>query len=128
MLFKLFFLFAVIPVIELAILIEIGSYIGVLPTVIVVIVTAMIGASMVRSEGLYVLSRLQRDMNNGIFPAEELIDGAMILVAGALLLTPGFFTDIIGFLMVFPVPRKFIKKFGKDYIEKKINSNEITIK
>lgn len=93
----------------------------------IVILTAVIGAYMVKSEGIGVMSRLQRDMQNGIFPAEEIISGMMILVAGALLLTPGFFTDILGFLMVFPVSREFIKKNVKRYIKKKANSNEIEI-
>lgn len=127
MFFKLFLLFTIIPVIELAILIKVGSYIGSLNTMAIVILTAVIGAYMVKSEGIGVMSRLQRDMQNGIFPAEEIISGMMILVAGALLLTPGFFTDILGFLMVFPVSREFIKKNVKRYIKKKANSNEIEI-
>ncbi len=127
MFFNLFLLFAVIPVIELAILIKIGSYFGVFNTVVIVILTAMIGAYMVRLEGISVLTRLQNNMQQGIFPADELIGGAMILVAGALLLTPGFFTDILGFLMVFPLSRNFITKYVKQYIEKKVSPNDIHI-
>jgi UPF0716 protein FxsA len=66
-------------------------------------------------------------MQQGIFPAEELINGVMILIAGALLLTPGFFTDIIGFLMVFPASRNVLKRIAKRYIEKKISSGEVGI-
>ena len=76
---------------------------------------------------LGVMYRIQKNMQEGIFPAEELINGAMILVAGAMLLTPGFFTDIIGFLMVFPVSREYIKKIASRYIRKKTNSDEIEI-
>ena len=127
MLFNLFLLFAVIPVIELAILIKVGSYFGVFNTVLIVILTAIIGAYMVRSEGISVLTSIQRNMQQGIFPEDDLIGGAMILVAGALLLTPGFFTDIMGFLMVFPISRNFITKHVKRYIEKKISPNDIYI-
>ena len=127
MFFKLFLIFALIPVIELALLIKVGSLIGALNTIIIVILTAMIGAYLVRLEGLGVMYRIQKNMQEGIFPAEELINGAMILVAGAMLLTPGFFTDIIGFLMVFPVSREFIKKIARRHIKKQMNSNEIEI-
>ena len=127
MFIKLFLLFTIIPVIELTLLIKVGSFIGALNTVIIVILTALIGAYMVKLEGIGVMSRIRRSMEEGVFPAEELIDGMMILVAGTLLLTPGFFTDLIGFLIVFPVSRAFIKKIAKRYIRKKINPNEIEI-
>jgi UPF0716 protein FxsA len=123
MLFRLFLLFAVIPVVELAILISVGQKIGVLNTVAVVILTAAVGAYMVRMEGLGVLSRIQKNLAEGAFPAEELIDGAMVLVAGALLLTPGFFTDVMGFLMVFPASRTVIKRWLRRYLEHRININ-----
>ena len=127
MFFKLFLIFAVIPLIELGILIKIGTHIGTLNTISLVILTAAIGAYMVRREGIGVLSRIQQNMQDGQFPAEELINGAMVLVAGALLLTPGVFTDLIGFLMVIPVSRNVIKKLIKQYIEKKISSGDIHI-
>ncbi len=127
MFFKLFLIFALIPVIELSLLIKIGSVIGTLNTIIIVILTAIIGAYMVKLEGIGVLYRIQQNMQQGIFPAEELINGVMILIAGALLLTPGFFTDIIGFLMVFPASRNVLKRIAKRYIERKISSGEIGI-
>ena len=83
-----------------------GSIIGVGYTVLLVIGTAMIGAYLVRLEGLNIMTRFQKNMNEGIFPAEEIFDGAMVLVSGALLLTPGLVTDIFGFLLVFPPSRK----------------------
>lgn len=127
MFFKLFLLFALVPVIELSLLIKVGSIIGTLNTIAIVILTAVIGAYMVRLEGLGVMYRIQQNMQEGVFPAEELIDGMMILVAGALLLTPGFFTDVIGFLMVLPVSRNFLKRIARHYIEKKMSSGEIRI-
>jgi UPF0716 protein FxsA len=127
MFFKLFFLFTIIPIIELAILIKLGSYLGVFNTVLIVILTAIVGAYMVRLEGIGVMYRIQKSMQEGVFPEEELITGAMILVAGALLLTPGFFTDVLGFIMVFPASRNIIKKYAKKHIHKKLHPNEIEI-
>jgi UPF0716 protein FxsA len=121
MLFKLFLLFSIVPVIELAILIQIGGYIGIPYTMALVIGTAIIGAYMVRHEGLSVMYRFKQNMQTGQFPAEEILDGALILVAGALLLTPGILTDVIGFLLVFPLSRLYIKDFIKERIRININ-------
>ena len=117
---KLFLIFTIIPVIELTLLIKVGSYIGAINTVLVVILTAAIGAYMVKMEGIGVMYRIQKNMQEGIFPGDDLISGMMILVAGALLLTPGFFTDVIGFVMLVPVSREFIKKIAKRYIKIKM--------
>lgn len=121
MFFKLFLIFAVIPMVELSLLIKIGSIIGTMNTIMIVILTAVIGAYMVRMEGIGVWFRIQKSLMEGIFPAEELIDGIMILIAGAVLLTPGFVTDILGFLMVFPLSRGFIKNILKKYFENRIS-------
>ncbi len=118
MFIKLFILFTLIPVLELAILIKIGTIIGTLNTVILVIGTALLGAFLVKMEGLNVMYRFQRNLLEGVFPAEEIFDGAMLLVAGALLITPGVITDIIGFLLVFPASRKIIKSIIRRYIER----------
>ena len=125
MFFKLFLLFTIIPVIELTILIKIGTLIGTLNTVMLVIFTAMAGAYLVRMEGLGVIYRFQQNMQEGRFPAEEILDGAMILVAGALLVTPGVATDIIGFLLVFPSSRRMIKISLRRYIERRISTINI---
>jgi UPF0716 protein FxsA len=121
MFFKLFLIFAVIPMVELSLLIKIGSIIGTMNTIMIVILTAVIGAYMVRMEGIGVWFRIQKSLMEGIFPAEELIDGIMILIAGAVLLTPGLVTDILGFLMVFPLTRGFIKNILKKYFENRIS-------
>ncbi len=127
MFFYLFLIFVFVPVIELSLLIKVGSIIGTLNTILIILLTALIGAYMVKLEGMGVMYRIQQSMQEGIFPAEELLNGMMILVAGALLLTPGFFTDIIGFLMVFPVSRNLIKRAARRYIEKKIASSNMHI-
>lgn len=125
MFFKLFFLFALIPVIELAILIKVGSFIGIGYTILLVIGTALVGAYLVRLEGFNIMTRFQRNMSEGRFPAEEIFDGAMVLVSGALLLTPGLVTDLFGFLLVFPPSRGVIKGYLKKYV--RARTNTITI-
>ncbi|RMF96900.1 MAG: FxsA family protein [Candidatus Schekmanbacteria bacterium] len=117
MFFKLFLLFTIVPIIELAILIKAGTIFGVFNTIAIVIITAIAGAYLVKLEGLNVLYRIQENISNGIFPAEELLDGLLIFIAGALLLTPGFVTDILGFLMVFPPTRRILKEIIKKYIK-----------
>lgn len=121
MLFKLFLLFALVPMLELALLIKVGSVVGTLNTIIIVVLTAVIGAYMVKLEGLRVLFKIQRDIRQGVFPAEELIDGAMILVAGALLLTPGFITDVFGLLLIVPPTRAVIRRWVKGYFKRRIS-------
>ncbi|MEE8424129.1 MAG: FxsA family protein [Thermodesulfobacteriota bacterium] len=124
---KLLILFIVIPILELALLIKIGTMIGTLNTIALVILTAFIGAYMVRIEGLNILYRFQENLARGTLPAEEIFDGAMVLVAGAFLLTPGIITDIVGFLFVFPSSRRVIKKVIRDFIEKKMSGGHINI-
>ncbi len=124
---KLFLLFTIIPIIELTLLIKVGSYIGAINTILVVILTAAIGAYMVKMEGIGIMYRIQKNMQEGIFPAEEILDGAMILVAGCLLVTPGILTDIIGFSFVFPMSRMAIKRLLRRYIDKKIATMNVRI-
>ena len=125
--FRLFLLFVLVPVIELALLIQIGTWIGVWETVALVILTAVVGAYLVRLEGLGVLFRIQEAILSGTFPKEELLDGAMILVAGALFLTPGFLTDILAFLMVFPLTRPWMKALLRAYLRRRIRRLNIHI-
>ncbi len=127
MFFRLFLLFTVVPVVELALLIKIGTVIGTMNTVALVILTAVVGAYLVRMEGIGVINRFQESVLQGKFPAEEIIDGAMILVAGALLVTPGVFTDLIGFLLVFPVTRRVMKELLMRYLRKRISRMDIHI-
>lgn len=101
----LFLLFLIVPLVEIAILIQIGRVIGAWPTILLVIVTAAIGAGLFRQQGLSTLSRVQAQLDDGNLPATELIEGVILLVAGAMLLTPGFFTDVLGFLILVPTIR-----------------------
>ena len=100
--------FIAVPIIEIALFIQIGGFLGLFPTLAIVVLTAIAGTYLVRTQGLSVLSQLQsrfREMND---PSEPLVHGAIILFSGALLLTPGFFTDFIGFLLLIPNVRAAI--------------------
>lgn len=94
--------FIAVPIVEIAVFIEIGGKLGVFNTVAMVIVTAFIGTWLLRSQGLRTLHRAQESMGRNIFPISEVFDGLCLLVAGALLLTPGFVTDGIGLLLFIP--------------------------
>jgi UPF0716 protein FxsA len=104
----LFILFLIIPLIEIAILIEIGRAFGAGYTIVLVIGTAALGAALFRQQGLSTLAKVQMSTQEGNLPATELIEGLMLLIAGALLLTPGFFTDVFGFLVLIPPLRNKI--------------------
>ncbi|MEO1492456.1 MAG: FxsA family protein [Pseudomonadota bacterium] len=102
---RLFLLLVAIPIIEIALFIEVGGWIGTWPMVGIVILTAIVGSAMLRQQGLGVLHSMQERLAGGENPGRLLADGAMILFAGALLLTPGFFTDAVGFLLLLPPVR-----------------------
>lgn len=104
----LFLAFLAIPLIEIALFIQLGGLIGLWPTLAIVVITAVIGAVAVRSQGRAALQRLQRSLDRFEDPGGPLAHGAMILFAGALLLTPGFFTDTIGFLLLVPQVRSAV--------------------
>ena len=127
MFFKLFILFTVIPFIELALLIKIGTISGTLNTIILILVTGVIGALMVRAAGIQCLFRIQNNMQSGVFPADELFNGVLILISGALLITPGLITDVVGFLLLFPPSREIIKTSLKRYIKSKLDRSPTDI-
>jgi UPF0716 protein FxsA len=110
----LLFAFIFVPVIEIALLIKVGSAIGVGTTILVVIFTAILGAYLVRQQGLATLMAVQQEMNAGRVPAMQMAEGIALLFAGAVLLTPGFVTDAIGFsLLTPPIRRAAIAWFAK---------------
>lgn len=102
----LFLVFLVVPLVEIYLLIKVGGLIGALPTVFLVVFTAVLGAFLLRMQGLSTLARVQAALARGELPAMEILEGAVLLVAGALLLTPGFFTDTLGFLALVPNIRR----------------------
>lgn len=106
----LLILLLTVPLLELALLIQVGSVLGVLPTVLLCIFTAVLGAALIRIQGLQTLQRVQRKLDQREIPAEDLIGGLILLIAGVLLLTPGFFTDLIGFLCLIPKLRETVAR------------------
>ncbi|MEN8769842.1 MAG: FxsA family protein [Glaciecola sp.] len=105
---KLFLLFVIMPIAEIAVLINVGEVIGGWNTVLLVILSAMIGAYLVKREGVSTLAQAQLKMQQGQVPAEEIGSGLLLLVAGVLLVTPGFITDVFGLLLTLPYTRKKI--------------------
>ncbi|ENM3764931.1 TPA: membrane protein FxsA [Vibrio cholerae] len=106
----LLFLFIAVPVIEIALFIQVGGVLGVWPTIALVLLTAIVGASLVRSQGLQTLLTVQQRLAQGQLPAQQILEGVMLAVAGVLLLIPGFFTDILGMLVLLPAPRAYLAK------------------
>ncbi len=125
MLGYLIFLFTVVPVVELAILIKVGQYIGVFYTLGIVVITGVTGACLAKLQGLLTLRRIQDEINQGAMPAERLFDGVLILCSGLLLLTPGFITDIIGFMGLIPFTRKLIKRWLSQKVKNMINQGRV---
>jgi UPF0716 protein FxsA len=105
--FWLLLLFFTVPLVEIYVLLEVGGVIGPLPTIALVVLTAVIGAGLIRAQGLATLGRVQQQLEHGELPAVGIIEAALLLVAGALLLTPGFVTDTIGFLILVPPLRRW---------------------
>ena len=99
-------LFLIVPIIEIYLLIQVGGLIGAIPTVFLVVFTAVLGALLLRQQGFATLRRVQESMARGELPALQLLEGALLLFGGALLLTPGFFTDAIGFVCLVPPLRQ----------------------
>ena len=101
-------LFVTVPLLELYLLIHVGGLIGIIPTIAICIATAVIGAALMRYQGLQTLTRVQAKLSQGELPALDMLEGAILLLCGLLLLTPGFFTDAIGFLCLVPKLRRII--------------------
>jgi UPF0716 protein FxsA len=107
----LLIIFILVPIIEIALFIQVGGLIGLWPTLVCVVVTAVVGTALLRRQGLQVLQQAQTSMRNDGLPVEAVMHGAFLLVSGLLLLTPGFFTDAIGFLLLVPPLRLLAAQF-----------------
>ena len=111
----IFLLFIFIPIIEISIFITVGSNIGILNTIAIILLTAVIGIYFVRRQGLSLLCNAQRNMAQGSMPAEEIKGGIFLLISGLLLITPGFFTDCVGFLMFLKPVHNFTSQKARNY-------------
>ncbi|MBN2704277.1 MAG: FxsA family protein [Pontiellaceae bacterium] len=120
-------LFIGLPIIELVLLIKVDGLIGFGPTVLLVVLTGVVGASMVRRQGIALLFKIRQEMQRGNTPAPQMIDGIMLLIAGAFLITPGLITDTVGFALLIPVVRKAIRGWIRKKLEEKVRNGHIQI-
>jgi len=119
----LLILFIIVPILELYLLIELGQYIGAPNTILLVIITGLVGAILARLEGLRTWHNLQKELRHLKMPTDRIIDGVFILVGGVLLLTPGILTDILGFLFIIPFTRVVFRKYAKKRFSHKMKGN-----
>lgn len=120
MFFKLLVLFTVVPLIELALLIKLGQLTTVAAAIAIVLLTGILGAYLARREGLKTWARIQQNINQGISPADELVNGLLILMAGAVLITPGLLTDLLGFSLLVPAVRNWFRRRLSTYFRARI--------
>ncbi|MFQ5896876.1 MAG: FxsA family protein [Candidatus Methylomirabilia bacterium] len=124
---RLLLLFISVPAVELASLIELGRQIGTLATLGLIGVTGMLGAFLARRQGLGVLRQVRAEMAAGRLPAGSIVDGIIILLAGALLITPGILTDAVGFLCLIPASRKIIKTALWRRLERAVRDGQVRV-
>jgi UPF0716 protein FxsA len=111
MFIKLFLAFTLVPFIEIYLLIKIGAQVGAFNTILIVVLTGLLGASLARLEGIKTMTKVRDSLNRGELPAEEMLDAMLIFVAGVVLLTPGFVTDLTGLALLVPRARFWFKRW-----------------
>ncbi|WFD09505.1 FxsA family protein [Tepidibacter hydrothermalis] len=127
MLMRLILLFTIVPLVELAILFKLNAYIGFFSTIGIVVFTGVLGAYLAKSQGREILFRIRHEMQDGRLPGDQLINGLCVLVGGAMLLTPGILTDMVGFTLVIPVTREFVKGFVKDKLQRMVDEGKVNL-
>ncbi len=125
---RLALLFVVVPLLELALLILMGQWVGTWPTISLVVFTGVTGAWLARAQGLRTMWRLRHDLANGRVPGQAIMDGMAVLAGGALLLTPGILTDLIGFSLLVPRTRLVIQKRIMARLERRIQEGAVQVK
>lgn len=127
MLLKLLVLFTAVPLIELYLLLLVGRVIGALWTILIVVLTGGLGGLLAKREGLAVLRRVRERLDGGELPGDELLNGAIILVAGALLITPGVVTDFLGLLGLLPPTREWFKRIVTKRFQRLVDHGAIDV-
>jgi UPF0716 protein FxsA len=122
MMLRLLALFVFVPLLDLAILVRLGGLLGFWPTIALVVVTGTVGAILARSQGLRVLTGIRTEMSVGQVPSSRLFDGLLVLIGGTLLLTPGLLTDLVGFLLLLPPSRAWVKGILRRRVERMVLS------
>ncbi len=125
--FKLLLLFLGVPLLELIVLIKLGQFAGFWTTLAIVILAGIVGAALARWQGLRVLMRIQDELRAGRIPAAEMLDGLLILIAGVMLLTPGFLSDVFGLLLLLPWVRYFVKNWLRMKLMRMVQSGRTHI-
>lgn len=125
---RLFLLFLLVPALEIYLLLKVGSLMGAVPTVAMLVAISLAGAWLVRHQGFMILRRIQTELAQGRLPAAELLDGALILIGGVLLLTPGFFTDFLGIFFLFPPSRILIKRLMGRWLQRRLSRGSFIIR
>ncbi|MDQ0197019.1 FxsA family protein [Neobacillus ginsengisoli] len=123
----LFLLIIIIPAADIGLLLFSGKLIGAWPTLFLILFTGVVGAYLAKKEGVQTIRKAQEQLRHGQIPGEAVLDGICILVGATLLITPGFITDILGFLMLFPPTRKLFKFFMKNSFRRWINKGRFKI-
>jgi len=124
---RLALLFVIVPVIELILLIQLGQFVGLMPTLALVVFTGVAGAALARAEGLKVFFSFQEELAAGRLPGQALLDGISVLIGGAFLLTPGILTDVAGFSLILPPTRRWIQKRVRARLENSIKEGTINM-
>lgn len=124
---RLALLFIAVPLVELALLIQVGRWVGIWTTVGLVFLTGIVGAGLARAEGLRTLWAFRRDLGQGELPGQAILDGLSILVGGALLLTPGFVTDVAGFALLLPPSRRLLQRWVRRRLESMIEEGTVRV-
>ncbi len=127
MLFRLFLLFVGLPLVELGLLVELGRWIGLLPTLALVLTTGALGAGLARRQGFRVWLDIQHELRDGRMPVGGMLDGFMILIGGVLLLTPGLITDLLGLSLLLPATRRFYKDRLRRRLERMMQTGQVTM-
>ncbi len=128
MLSRLILIFVAVPLLELAILLQIGQWIGLFPTFALVVTTGVAGAALARQQGIRAFVAVQRELAAGRLPGRSLLDGLAILVGGAFLLTPGVLTDLVGFSLLFPASRRWLQRVVRRRLERRIRDGTVEFK
>jgi UPF0716 protein FxsA len=113
-------LFVFVPIVELAVIIQVGQALGVVETLVLMVVVSVAGAWLVKREGIGVWRRAQRQLDTGAVPGRELVDAMLIMLAGALLLTPGFVSDCLGVLLLLPPVRAGLRRLVIGRLRKRV--------
>ena len=124
---RLLLLFIAVPAAELALLIEIGSRIGTWPTLGIIAATGILGAALARHQGLGILHTIRAEMNAGRIPAASMVDGVLVLMAGAVLMTPGVLTDALGFLILIPLTRRWIRARLWNWLKRAVQDGRVHV-